>query len=245
MRVLGMISGTSFDAVDIAVADLVMDGDQVHMRPNGELSVPIPDVLRRGIAEALPPRLTSAKAICQLDTRLGQLFASAAEQGIHELGAGICDLVVSHGQTIYHWVNRNQAYGTLQLGQPSWIAARTGCSVIADLRARDVAHGGHGAPLASTLDVLLLGRDDMHPRAALNLGGIANLTVVGGNGAPIAFDTGPANGLLDVAIEELTEGFEAFDQDGRRAGEGQVDVGLLAALLDDPYYELEPPKSTG
>jgi anhydro-N-acetylmuramic acid kinase len=161
------------------------------------------------------------------------------------LAAGSCDLVVSHGQTIYHWVSRNQAHGTLQLGQPAWIAAQTGCSVIADLRARDVAHGGHGAPLASTLDVLLLGRDDIHRRAALNLGGISNITIVGGSGTPLAFDIGPANALLDVAIQELTQGLEIFDEDGRRAAAGQVDVGLLTALLDDPYYKLDPPKSTG
>src|SRR5690606_27173318 len=150
------------------------------------------------------------------DTRIGQVFAAAAQRARTSL-APAADLVVTHGQTIYHWVEEDRALGTLQLGQPAWVAAETGLPVVADLRARDIAHGGHGAPLASFLDVHLLGRDARRPRAALNLGGIANLTVTGGGLEPVAFDSGPANALLDVAVAELTDGAETFDRDGRLA----------------------------
>lgn len=244
MRVIGMISGTSFDGIDVAVADLGLEADTVVLRPVAELSRPYHPELRTAIADALPPRPISAAQVCMLDTRLGQAFAAAASDALDSVG-GRADLVASHGQTLYHWVDERRALGTLQLGQPAWIAAETGLPVVADLRARDIAHGGQGAPLASVLDVLLLGRDATRPRAALNLGGIANLTVVGGGVDPVAFDTGPANALLDVAVAELTAGRESFDRDGRHAAAGRVDAELLERLLGDPYYRLEPPKSTG
>lgn len=245
MRVIGMISGTSFDGIDVAVADLRLDGEEVVLRRVGELTHSYPPQLRAAIRDALPPRATTAEHLCRLDTEIGQVFAEAAARADDELADGRGELVVSHGQTIFHWVEGRRALGTMQLGQPAWIAARTGLPVVADLRARDLAAGGHGAPLASTLDVLLLGRDAPRPRAALNLGGIANLTVVGGDVDPIAFDTGPANALLDVAVEEMTDGEATFDRDGAMAADGSVDAELLDRLLSDPYYALEPPKSTG
>lgn len=245
MRVLGMISGTSFDGIDVAAADLDLDGDTVVLRPLGALAHPYPAELRADLTAAMPPRPTSAAAVCELDTRIGQVFADAAERGARELAGGRAELIASHGQTLFHWVEGRQARGTLQLGQPAWIAHRTGLPVVADLRARDLAAGGQGAPLASLLDVLLLGRDAPQPRASLNLGGIANLTIVGGGHEPIAFDTGPASALLDVAVEQLTGGAETFDRDGRRAARGRPDPALLERLLAEPYYALEPPKTTG
>jgi anhydro-N-acetylmuramic acid kinase len=127
--------------------------------------------------------------------------------------------------------------GTLQLGQPAWIAERTGLPVVADLRARDVAAGGQGAPLVSLLDTLLLAGRAGTP-AALNLGGIANLTV-----PPIAFDTGPANALLDAAARHFTG--RPYDEDGRLAAAGTVNREWLGRLLEDPYYARPAPKSTG
>jgi anhydro-N-acetylmuramic acid kinase len=245
MRVVGMISGTSFDGIDVAVADLHLDGDTVGLRPIGALSHEYTPELRAAIADALPPRATTVGAVCELDTRIGQAFADAAQRGIDELAGGRADLIASHGQTMFHWVEGRQALGTLQLGQPAWIAARTGLPVVADLRARDLAAGGQGAPLVSILDLLLLGPDTSRPRAALNLGGIANLTIVGGGVEPVAFDTGPANALLDVAVEVMTDGRAHFDRDGELAAQGRVDPDLLARLLEEPYYGLEPPKTTG
>ena len=115
-------------------------------------------------------------------------------------------MICSHGQTVYHWVEGAHALGTLQLGQPAFIAERTGATVVADVRARDVAAGGHGAPLASLLDVLLLGARPDRVRGSLNLGGISNVTVVGPDREPLAYDIGPANALVDAVVAADTGG---------------------------------------
>jgi anhydro-N-acetylmuramic acid kinase len=236
--IVGLISGTSADSIDVAVADLRIDGDAVRLRPLGYSQRPWPEDLRKRILAALPPAPVGAHELCELDTLIGQEFAAAAAEV-----AGGADLVVSHGQTVYHWVEDGRARGTLQLGQPAWIAEATGLPVVSDLRARDVAAGGHGAPLAATLDALWLA-DGAQPAVALNLGGIANVTVVGG-GEVVAFDTGPANCLLDVTAARLTAGAQGYDADGRLAAAGQVHQELLRRFLTEPYFALTPPKSTG
>ena len=137
------------------------------------------------------------------------------------MAGGAADLVVSHGQTIFHWVDdEGRARGTLQIGQPAWIAEATGVPVVADLRARDVAAGGHGAPLASLFDHLLLA-GSADTTAALNLGGIANLTIVSPSGTTIAFDTGPASALIDAVVSHISGGAERYDRDGARARRGR------------------------
>ncbi|MFG2928276.1 anhydro-N-acetylmuramic acid kinase [Streptomyces achromogenes] len=244
MRVIGLMSGTSYDAIEAAAADLALDGDALLLRPLGHLSVPYPDELRDRVAAALPPAPTTTQAICALDTGIGQAFAGAAGRALRDLCAGTADLVVSHGQTVHHWVEDGTVRGTLQLGQPAWIAEATGLPVVSDLRSRDVAAGGQGAPLVALTDTLLLSGLPGTP-AALNLGGIANITVLAPGAEPLAFDTGPANALLDAAVHHFTDGAAAYDEDGRRAGAGRVSPGLLRVLLDDPYYRRPAPKSTG
>jgi anhydro-N-acetylmuramic acid kinase len=147
-------------------------------------------------------------------------------------------------------VEHGVARGTLQLGRSAWIAERTGLPVVADFRARDVAAGGHGAPLASTLDALWLrgiAEERGHPVAALNIGGIANITVVNGDedGAVRAYDTGPGNALMDLAAHRVSGGTLRSDVDGKLALDGEIRKDLLERLLADPYYERVPPKSTG
>jgi anhydro-N-acetylmuramic acid kinase len=239
-----MISGTSHDAIDVAAADLVADGTDLRLTPLGHLDVPFDPDLRAAIVASLPPNDTTMEQVCRLDTLLGRTFAEAAVRGVRELAAGHADLIVSHGQTTYHWVEDNRAKGTLQLGQPAWIAEATDRPVLSDLRSRDIAVGGHGAPLVSAIDVLLLGEVEA-PQAALNLGGISNLTIVGPDRDPLAFDVGPANALMDAAVSRSTGGRQAFDRDGTRASRGAVDRALLERFLDDPYYRIEPPRSTG
>lgn len=245
MRVVGMISGTSMDGIDVAVADLELRDGTVELRPLGATSMPYAPALRTALGAVLPPSTTTAGEVCRLDNLVGQAFADAARFAIKELAGGVADLVVSHGQTIYHWLaDDGHVLGTLQIGQPAWIAEATGVPVVADLRTRDVAAGGHGAPLASLFDHLLLGGSE-RPTAALNLGGIANLTVVSPSGDTLAFDTGPASALIDAAVAHLTGGAETFDRGGARAGEGNVRADLLDRLLAEPYYGKPPPKSTG
>jgi anhydro-N-acetylmuramic acid kinase len=244
MRVIGLMSGTSYDAIEAAAADITLDGDTLVMRPLGRVSAPYPQALRDAIAAALPPSATSTAAICALDTGIGQAFADAAVRARRELCDGRADLVVSHGQTVHHWVEDGVVRGTLQLGQPAWIAEATGLPVVSDLRSRDVAAGGQGAPLVGMTDTLLL-RGLPGVPAALNLGGIANITVVAPDAEPVAFDTGPANALLDAAVRHFTSGAAEFDESGRGAAAGTVSPALLRRLLDEPYYSLPAPKSTG
>lgn len=244
MRVIGLMSGTSYDAIEAAAADLTLDGDTLLMRPLGHLSHPYPDELRGSIAAALPPAATTTQAVCALDTGVGQAFADAAVRALRDLCDNNADLVVSHGQTMYHWVEDGTVRGTLQLGQPAWIAEATALPVVSDLRSRDVAAGGQGAPLVGLTDTLLL-RGLPGVPAALNLGGIANVTVVAPGAEPLAFDTGPANALLDAAVRHFTDGAAEYDEGGRRAAAGDTDPELLALLLADPYYRRSAPKSTG
>jgi anhydro-N-acetylmuramic acid kinase len=227
------------------VADLGWDDETVVLRPLGHRETPWPAELKRRLRGVLPPASTSAQEIAQLDTLVGQASGAAVASALAELAPAGGDLVASHGQTVFHWVTGDgRVGGTLQIGQPAWIVEATGVPTVSDLRARDVAAGGHGAPLASTLDVLWLARPG-GPRAALNLGGIANVTVVGEGSALAAFDTGPGNCLLDDAAAQVTGGALDHDRDGRMASAGRVREDLLTRLLADPYYAEPAPKSTG
>jgi anhydro-N-acetylmuramic acid kinase len=251
--VVGLISGTSMDGIDAAVADLELDGEVLKLTPLGHDTTPYSAELAVALRAALPPKATTMEAVCRLDTAVGQEFAAAAGRAAaRHSGAA---LVVAHGQTVFHWVDADgRVAGTLQIGRPAWIAERTGLPVVTDLRSADVAAGGQGAPLVALFDVLLLGgggadpgSDAGGPRAALNLGGIANLTIVDPDygAAAVAYDAGPANALLDAAVVALTGGVETCDRGGARAANGTVDEELLAVLLDDPFLAQAPPKTTG
>lgn len=238
-----MISGTSFDAVEAAIADFELVGETVVCDVVAHRSVPYPAHVRSDIANVLPPNLTTVGQVCMLDVLIGQHFAEVAKALCDE-HPGV-DAVCSHGQTVFHWVEDGRARGCVQLGQPAWIAARTGVPVVSDVRNADIVAGGQGAPLVSLLDVLLLGSGATRSVGSLNLGGIANVTVVGGGAAPVAFDIGPANALLDAAVQWLSGGTEHFDRDGALAAGGTVDEALVARLLDHPFFTMPPPKSTG
>ncbi|MFI7605317.1 anhydro-N-acetylmuramic acid kinase [Micromonospora sp. NPDC049366] len=247
MKIVGLMSGTSYDGVDVAAAEFTVERDTLWLRPLGHRGLDYDDELRERIGALLPPAATTIEAVCRLDNRLGEVFAEAAAVGL-ELAGGTADLVVSPGQTVFHWVEEGVARGTLQLGAVARVAARVGAPVLSDLRSADIAAGGQGAPLVPAFDVLLLAADDAgtapaEPRAALNLGGIANLTVVAPGAPVLGYDIGPANALLDAAARRFLD--RPCDLDGARAAAGRVHPGLLAALLAEPYYAAPPPKSTG
>lgn len=244
MKVVCLMSGTSADGIDAAAAEIELEGGELTLSPLGSFSRDFSPELRSEIEAAMPPAATSAYEICRLDNLIGQEFAEAASEAVATLCGGRADFVVSHGQTIYHWVEDGAVRGTLQLGEATWISSRTGLPTVSNLRARDVAAGGQGAPLVALFDSLLLSGGD-EPKAALNLGGIANLTVLRPGEETLAYDTGPANTLIDAAVSHLTNGAERLDRDGERAFRGEVVPELLARLLEDPYYRREPPKSTG
>ncbi|MEH1101062.1 anhydro-N-acetylmuramic acid kinase [Micromonospora sp. CPCC 205561] len=243
MKIVGLMSGTSYDGVDVAAAEFTRDEETLSLRPLGHRGLDYDDELRAAIGALLPPGSTTVEAVCRLDNRLGEVFAEAAALGV-ELAGGAVDAVVSPGQTVFHWVDGGRARGTLQLGAAARVAARVGVPVLSDLRSADVAAGGQGAPLVPAFDALLLDpAEGAAPRAALNLGGIANLTVVAPGAPVLGYDVGPANALLDAAARRLLD--RPCDIDGAGAAAGRVHAGLLDALLAEPYYAAPPPKSTG
>lgn len=240
MRVIGLMSGTSYDAVDAGAVDLGLDGDSLVLKPLGLVSEAYDEPLREALTAALPPGSTSMAEVCRLDTRIGQTFAATAVRAVRELCDGRAELIASHGQTVYHWAEEGRVHGTLQLGQPAWIAEATGLPVAADFRSRDIAAGGQGAPLVSLVDLLWL-RGRPGTPVALNIGGIANLTAPDGT----AFDTGPGCALIDAAARGFSGGRLSYDVDGALAGRGTVHEPLLNRLLEEPYYALPAPKTTG
>jgi anhydro-N-acetylmuramic acid kinase len=242
------MSGTSVDGIDVACVDLGLDGDELSCGYRGVLSVPFGAALRDRIVAALPPGQPGAGELCRLHAELGDVYADAFAAAAGQLADGRADLAVLHGQTFYHWVDdAGRARGTLQLGNPAVVAERLGLPVLSDLRSRDLAAGGQGAPLVSMFDQLLLaGRPGPGgPVGAVNLGGIANITVVDGGQVLTAYDIGPAGALMDPAATVATGGARRFDSGGAIADRGTVSAPLLARLKAEPYYRLPPPRSTG
>lgn len=237
---LGLISGTSADSIDAALVSFSRGVPQLLAAH----SHPWPAALReRMLALAQDEAPLDLDGFGRLDVEIGHHFADAALHLLEHGGtsAQAVRAIGSHGQTIRHRPTGNHPF-TLQLGDPSVIAERCGIDVVADFRRADIAAGGQGAPLLPAVHAMLLGRSG-HARVVLNLGGIANITVLGADGSVHGFDTGPANGLLDAWC--LRHRGEAFDRDGAFAASGRIDPVLLDALLADPYFALPPPKSTG
>lgn len=237
---IGLISGTSADGIDAALVRF--EGDTPH--PVAARTHPWPAGLReRILAVAQDETRLDLDAYGRLDVAIGACFAEAAQELLEQSGtpASAVRAIGSHGQTLRHRPCGEHPF-TLQVGDPSVIAERSGIDVVADFRRADVAAGGQGAPLLPAVHAMLLARPG-HVRVVLNLGGIANITVLGADGGVIGFDTGPANGLMDAWC--LRHRGEAFDRDGAFAASGRIDDALLDALLADPYFALPPPKSTG
>jgi anhydro-N-acetylmuramic acid kinase len=246
-RIVGLISGTSADAVDAAVVEVEGAGETTRARLIAFAARPYAPELRTRVLALMD---APAGELLRLHYRLGEEFARAALAVIEPLRArGLAvHLVGSHGQTARHHPRAAGPDGraaTLQVGEPAVIAERTGLPVVADFRARDVAAGGEGAPLVPLVDWLLF-RAPGRVRGCLNLGGIANVTVVGERRESVrAFDLGPANMPLDTVVQAWTRGRETFDRGGARAAAGRIDRGLVAELMRHPYLAIPPPKSTG
>ena len=245
--VVGLISGTSADGIDTALVEIDGAGETTRARLVDFRSRPYDPDLR---ARVLALKDARAAELLRVHVRLGEEFARAALDVIEDAGrAGrAVHLIGSHGQTARHHPRADAPDGraaTLQLAEPAIIAERTGLPVVADFRPRDIAAGGEGAPLVPLVDWLLFRRPGA-TRACLNLGGIANVTVVtDGLDGVRAFDLGPANMPMDLVVGAWTGGAETFDRDGARAAAGRVDEALVAELLRHPYLALPPPKSTG
>jgi anhydro-N-acetylmuramic acid kinase len=245
---LGLMSGTSADAIEVALATPTPPKLLNHT------TLPLPTPIRAEILRIAEGAPATAAQISQLNFRLGQVFAEAALTALRKfrISPGRVSLIGSHGQTIFHqgrpipFLGHSTA-STMQIGEPAIIAARTGITTIADFRPADIAAGGQGAPLVPFADYLLY-RHPKKGRVSLNLGGIANITVIPAHAKPnqvFAFDTGPANMLIDSLVSHFSHGRQHFDKDARQARKGRSIPYLLNSLLRDPYLRQSPPKSTG
>ncbi|MFN0061168.1 MAG: anhydro-N-acetylmuramic acid kinase [Myxococcaceae bacterium] len=239
---VGVLSGTSLDAVEAAVCHIQGTGARLKLSLLGHVSVPFPSALAEEVRRA-----NSAQALCTLSFEMGEWFAQAALAALHACGVRPTDVdaIGSHGQTVAHLPPPHEPPGTLQLGAPAIIAERTGIPTVFDFRSADIAVGGQGAPLAPYLDWAAF-RKPKRWRAFLNLGGIANLSVVGDVlSKTLAFDTGPANLLMDAIARRATRGTLRCDLDGQLSRQGVIIPSLLAELLRHPFFERPPPKSAG
>ncbi len=251
MLIIGLMSGTSADGIDAALCELSGAPPRLQARILHARTFPYAETLRRRVLEACLPSKSRVDALCQLNADLGEAFAEAVRALLTEAERAPDEvaLVGSHGQTVWHMVQPDgRATATLQIGEAAIIAERTGITTVSNFRPRDIAAGGQGAPLTAYADWLLL-RHAEHWRAVQNIGGIGNVTflppLADTDSAPLAFDTGPGNALIDEAMRMLTGGAQHYDKDGQLAARGHVDEAWLAKLLAHPYFVRTPPKSTG
>jgi len=250
-RIVGLMSGTSADGVDVAIVELEGSGIETKLQLLFFYSFPYPREVREQIFELFSPETGRVDKICRMNFLLGKFFANATISAIDKAGLSPPDihLIGSHGQTIYHLPPSSGADvpSTLQIGEPSVIAQMTGIPVVADFRVADVAVGGEGAPLVPYVDFLLF-REEKRTIALQNIGGISNVTLLPANatiGDILAFDTGPGNMLIDAVVKFLTSGEYNFDPDGNLAAKGNSDEKLLFELMSHSFISAEPPKTTG
>lgn len=254
--VVGMMSGTSADGIDSALVRVQEKsrGGFPAARLAGFASHGYPAALRAEILRVAEGKAASAGEISQLNVRVGEEFARAALAACRRwrVKPEQIALIGSHGQTVFHqgapvsFVGARTAL-TLQIGEPAVIAARTGITTVADFRPADIAAGGQGAPLVPFVDYLLY-RDANCGRIALNIGGIANITVIPAGAAlddVVAFDTGPGNMVIDALVRRATRGKQQFDRDAGIAVRGTLLPKLLNALLAAKYFRTPPPKTAG
>ena len=243
--VVGLMSGTSIDGIDCALVSIEGYGVDTKITLLEFENFSFDLQTKKDILSCCSLENSNVEKICKLNFQLGHAFADAVIKLCTEKGIPLdyIDLVGSHGQTIYHLPQNS----TLQIGEPAVIAEKTGIPVVADFRVRDVAAGGHGAPLVPYTEYLLYRSEDK-TRVLQNIGGIGNCTLIpkdGGLQDVIAFDTGPGNMIMDDIMYQLTNGEMCYDKNGDLAAAGRIDKELLAELMGHPYMQIHPPKTTG
>lgn len=237
MIAMGLMSGTSMDGVSAALGDF----QGTHFKLLGYRTYPYSPSLRKKLND--PLRLSTAE-VSQLNAEVGWAFGNAAARFLKEIRVSPRKVAVigSHGQTVYHGPE-DQPPNTLQIGEAACIVERTGIPVVSDFRPADVAAGGSGAPLIPYFDFFFYGNGPV--RAFQNIGGIANVCVVGRGVEPIAFDNGPGMSLIDATVQRSTHRRLSFDAGGRMARAGRMSLKQVERLLQHPYFLKRPPKSTG
>lgn len=250
LQVLGLMSGTSLDGLDICWCTFLPPSEhhplgEVHLKAFETL--PLPDHLKQQILRQMTPEHSDVAGLCDLNFAWSHYAATAMAQFLttHKLQFSAIDLIGSHGQTLFHQPPQPDAArrgSTLQLGDGGVLAALTGVTTVTQFRTADMALGGQGAPLVPFLDRLLF-QSGQESRILLNIGGMANLSYLPRSGETLAFDTGPGNVLLDVAAQVLTG--EPHDWDGQLALQGRVHKALRDEILSHPFFDQTPPRSTG
>ena len=236
---IGVMSGTSMDGVDTAL--VAIEGNHIELIAHHD--TPMPQALKQRLMSVCIGQQTNLVEIGELDHLLGHLFADAVNQLLEQSGyqASHIRAIGNHGQTVYHQPSGNTPF-TLQLGDANIIATVTGIDTIADFRRKDMALGGQGAPLVPAFHRTIFQSQDSNI-VVLNIGGIANISVLPVSGSVLGYDTGPGNMLMDAWCLKHTG--KGFDKDAQFATQGQVSQPLLDTLLNDPYFALQAPKSTG
>ena len=249
---IGLMSGTSADGIDVALVKVHGAGLDTQLELQAFDVLRFSPAVRQRLLTAMGPKGAGNMEFCLLSSYLGELFAHACHHIVKKANVAMedVDIIGLHGQTLYHHPKRENmpgfaVTGTIQAGSAAVVAERTGRLVVSDFRSRDMAAGGQGAPLVPYLDYILY-RHRSRGRVAVNIGGIANVTAIPADSeldAIMAFDTGPGNCLIDMAVSRLTNGTLAYDAGGKMALAGKVNPPLLDALLKHPFFAQAPPKS--
>lgn len=253
-RVVGLMSGTSVDGIDAALVEIGGTDEAPEVRLIAFEDRPWPEKVREQIFPLFRPETATVDKIGYMNFLMGEMYAQSVASVVEKAGLTLADvdLIGSHGQTIWHAPEVCDKDGfpvifTVQIGEGSVIAARTGVPTVSDFRVADMAVGGQGAPLVPFSEYLLYRRPG-ETILLQNIGGIGNMTVLPGDEGPeavYAFDTGPGNMIIDAVVSALTGGEKTYDAGGAMASEGKVDQDLLAMLQQDPYYNMPLPKTTG
>lgn len=253
-RVVGLMSGTSVDGIDAALVEIGGSDQAPEVRLLAFEDRPWPEGVREQIFPLFRPETATVDKIGYMNFLMGEIYAQAVVSVVEKAGLTLADidLIGSHGQTIWHAPEPCDKDGfpvvfTVQIGEGSVIAARTGVPTVSDFRVADLAVGGQGAPLVPFSEYLLYRRSGK-TILLQNIGGIGNMTVLPGDEGPeavYAFDTGPGNMIIDAVVSALTGGEKTYDAGGAMAAQGKVDQNLLAVLQQDPYYTMPLPKTTG
>lgn len=250
--VVGLMSGTSADGVDAALTRITACGLETRVEQLGFYFQPFDEATRQRILAVCGGDFGGSRELCLLGTHLGRLYAQAVRALLKQTETPGIDLIGCHGQTVYH-IPEQTPYlgttirGTLQIGDPSYLAEEFGCPVVSDFRIRDMAAGGLGAPLVPYTEFLLY-RSETEDVALQNIGGIGNVTLLPAGcrlDQVTAFDTGPGNMVMDALATKITDGKLGYDDGGQLAAAGKMIPALLERMLQDPYLSRKPPKTTG
>ena len=250
--VVGLMSGTSADGIDTVLTRITGSGLSTKVEQLGFYFLPFDEPTRQAVLKICEGESGGTREVCLLGTHLGKLYARAVRELLKSAGIEKVDLIGSHGQTVYHIPDETEYLnttlrGTLQIGDPSYLAEEFGCPVVSDFRVRDMAAEGLGAPLVPYTEFLLY-RSETEDVALQNIGGIGNITLLPAGCAlseVMAFDTGPGNMVMDALAAKITDGRMCYDDGGALAASGSVIPELLEWMLDDPYLRRHPPKTTG